>query len=144
MYLYRCPSCKSVSVGRSVAIRMAILSFVHRFVDPGMVIISNPRRFSPLMAESSFKRKIIGAAARALKASKCCHYLEVDIHSLLISSCAISPRYSATRSRHQRQRPASGEQRFPCYIERQRYPIQDASCTSRYDCAFKDAFVCGD
>jgi glycerol-3-phosphate O-acyltransferase/dihydroxyacetone phosphate acyltransferase len=35
-----------------------------------MVIISNPRRFSPLMAESSFKRKIVGAAARALKASK--------------------------------------------------------------------------
>ncbi|KAL0139217.1 hypothetical protein V8B55DRAFT_1521962 [Mucor lusitanicus] len=40
----------------------------NQFVDPGMVIISNPRRFSPLMAESSFKRKIIGAAARALKA----------------------------------------------------------------------------
>ncbi|CAO0795483.1 unnamed protein product [Mucor circinelloides] len=40
----------------------------NQFVDPGMVIISNPRRFSPLMAEASFKRKIIGAAARALKA----------------------------------------------------------------------------
>ncbi|CEP11780.1 hypothetical protein [Parasitella parasitica] len=40
----------------------------NQFVDPGMVIISNPRRFSPLMAESSFKRKIIGVAARALKA----------------------------------------------------------------------------
>lgn len=43
---------------------------IYRFVDPGMVIISNPRRFSPLMAEASFKRKIIGTAARALKASK--------------------------------------------------------------------------
>lgn len=40
----------------------------NQFVDPGMVIISNPRRFSPLMAQSSFKRKIIGDAARALKA----------------------------------------------------------------------------
>ncbi|KAI9266405.1 hypothetical protein EDC94DRAFT_603643 [Helicostylum pulchrum] len=35
-----------------------------------MVIISNPRRFSPLMAQSSFKRKVIGEAARALNASK--------------------------------------------------------------------------
>lgn len=43
---------------------------VPRFVDPGMVIISNPRRFSPLMAQSSFKRKVIGTAARLLKASK--------------------------------------------------------------------------
>jgi glycerol-3-phosphate O-acyltransferase/dihydroxyacetone phosphate acyltransferase len=41
-----------------------------RFVDPGMVIISSPRRFSPLMAQSSFKRRIIGDAARALNASK--------------------------------------------------------------------------
>ncbi|GAA5813676.1 hypothetical protein MFLAVUS_007162 [Mucor flavus] len=40
----------------------------NQFVDPGMVIISNPRRFSPLMAQSSFKRKVIGQAARALNA----------------------------------------------------------------------------
>ncbi|KAI9016318.1 hypothetical protein CLU79DRAFT_764445 [Phycomyces nitens] len=33
-----------------------------------MVIISNPRQFAPLMAKSSFKRKIIGAGARALHA----------------------------------------------------------------------------
>lgn len=40
----------------------------NQFVDPGMVIISNPRRFSPLMAQASFKRKIVGEAARALRA----------------------------------------------------------------------------
>lgn len=69
MYLYRCSSCKPVSADAGV---IAIMSYacIYRFVDPGMVIISNPRRFSPLMAEASFKRKIIGAAARALKASK--------------------------------------------------------------------------
>lgn len=42
----------------------------YRFVDPGMVIISNPRRFTALMAQASFKRKIIGAAARSLNASR--------------------------------------------------------------------------
>lgn len=41
----------------------------NQFIDPGLVLISNPRRFAPLMAESSFKRKIIGAGARLLKAS---------------------------------------------------------------------------
>ncbi|OBZ85147.1 hypothetical protein A0J61_06803 [Choanephora cucurbitarum] len=40
----------------------------NQFVDPGMVMISSPRRFSPLMAESSFKKKIIGDGARALRA----------------------------------------------------------------------------
>ncbi|KAI7905642.1 uncharacterized protein BX663DRAFT_500453 [Cokeromyces recurvatus] len=40
----------------------------NQFVDPGLVIISNPRRFSPLMAQSSFKRKVIGTVARSLKA----------------------------------------------------------------------------
>jgi hypothetical protein len=35
-----------------------------------MVIISNPRRFTALMAQASFKRKFIGAAARSLNASK--------------------------------------------------------------------------
>ncbi|CAO3696947.1 unnamed protein product [Rhizopus stolonifer] len=39
-----------------------------RFIDPGLVIISNPRSFSPLMAQASFKRKIIGIFARLLKA----------------------------------------------------------------------------
>lgn len=42
----------------------------NQFIDPGMVLISNPRRFAPLMAESSFKRKVIGTGARLLKASK--------------------------------------------------------------------------
>lgn len=40
----------------------------NQFVDPGLVIISNPRRFSPLMAQSSFKKKIVGTIAKSLKA----------------------------------------------------------------------------
>ncbi|KAG0180564.1 hypothetical protein DFQ28_001726 [Apophysomyces sp. BC1034] len=39
-----------------------------QFVDPGMVLISSPRPFAPLMAQSSFKRKVIGTAARLLNA----------------------------------------------------------------------------
>lgn len=35
-----------------------------------MVLISNPRESVPLMAQSSFKKKVIGDAARMLKASK--------------------------------------------------------------------------
>ncbi|CEG64478.1 hypothetical protein RMATCC62417_01443 [Rhizopus microsporus] len=38
----------------------------NQFVDPGLVIISNPRRFSPLMAQASFKRKIVGTLAKKL------------------------------------------------------------------------------
>ncbi|KAG1472876.1 hypothetical protein G6F56_001279 [Rhizopus delemar] len=40
----------------------------NQFVDPGLVIMSNPRRFSPLMAKSSFKKKFVGSVARSLKA----------------------------------------------------------------------------
>ncbi|KAL0086797.1 hypothetical protein F4703DRAFT_1848688 [Phycomyces blakesleeanus] len=51
------------------AMKQKLLNQVlNRFLDPGMVIISNPRQFAPLMAKSSFKRKIIGAGARALHA----------------------------------------------------------------------------
>lgn len=52
-----------------------------------MVIVSNPRRFSPLMAQSSFKLKIVGTAARALNASKscCCSYVKN------ITNCDIVP-----------------------------------------------------
>ncbi|KAF7730816.1 hypothetical protein EC973_001334 [Apophysomyces ossiformis] len=39
-----------------------------QFVDPGMVLSSCPRSFAPLMAQSSFKRKVIGTAARLLNA----------------------------------------------------------------------------
>ena len=38
-----------------------------------MVLISNPRRFSPLMAKSSFKKKVIGQVATLLKASTFVH-----------------------------------------------------------------------
>ncbi|KAI8336207.1 hypothetical protein BC941DRAFT_428598 [Chlamydoabsidia padenii] len=38
----------------------------NQFIDPGMVLVSNPRRFCPLMAQSSFKMKIVGTAARLL------------------------------------------------------------------------------
>lgn len=40
-----------------------------------MVLISNPRESVPLMAQSSFKKKVIGDAARMLKASKSKHTL---------------------------------------------------------------------
>ncbi|KAG2173946.1 hypothetical protein INT44_000059, partial [Umbelopsis vinacea] len=40
----------------------------NQFVDPGMVMITSPVRFCPLMAASQFKRKIIGTAARLLHA----------------------------------------------------------------------------
>ncbi|CDS03794.1 hypothetical protein LRAMOSA06749 [Lichtheimia ramosa] len=40
----------------------------NQFVDAGMVLISNPRESVPLMAQSSFKKKVIGDAARMLKA----------------------------------------------------------------------------
>lgn len=53
----------------------------NQFIDPGMVLISNPRRFCPLMAQSSFKMKIIGTAARLLHSSK------LDTHSPIDSSC---------------------------------------------------------
>jgi 1-acyl-sn-glycerol-3-phosphate acyltransferase len=42
----------------------------NQFIDPGMVLISNPRQFAPLMAQTSFKMKIVGTAARLLHASK--------------------------------------------------------------------------
>ncbi|KAG2178954.1 hypothetical protein INT43_001801 [Umbelopsis isabellina] len=40
----------------------------NQFVDPGMVMITSPVQFSPLMAASQFKRHIIGTAARLLNA----------------------------------------------------------------------------
>ncbi|KAI9268324.1 hypothetical protein BDA99DRAFT_505514 [Phascolomyces articulosus] len=40
----------------------------NQFVDPGMVLITNPRQFAPLMAKSSFKKKVIGQLATLLKA----------------------------------------------------------------------------
>lgn len=68
-----------------------------------MVIISNPRRFSPLMAESSFKRKIVGAAARALKASKFM-YTKAAVDLILILVCkvpVIRPQDLATKGKGQ-------------------------------------------
>lgn len=55
----------------------------NQFIDPGMVLISNPRHFSPLMAEASFKRKVIGTGARLLKASEFVYFMIFYLLSLV-------------------------------------------------------------
>jgi hypothetical protein len=46
-----------------------------------MVLISNPRRFCPLMAQSSFKMKIVGTAARLLHSSKLDTHTHTHTHT---------------------------------------------------------------
>ncbi|ORZ10221.1 hypothetical protein BCR42DRAFT_422997 [Absidia repens] len=45
-----------------------IINHNSQFLDAGLVLGSNPRQFAPLMAQSSFKMKLVGTLARLLHA----------------------------------------------------------------------------